>query len=212
MSSERFAVGEFYHIYNRGVEGRNIFSDARDKDRFLKSMVEFNTKDPVGSLWLLSLQKSAPKKTPRSELVDIVCYCLNPNHFHFILREKIEGGISEFMKRMGGYTKYFNAKYKRSGVLFQGVCQSRHIDSNEYLLYASAYVNLNWRVHQLRRETSQLGWDEYMSGAKDGICKKDIILKQFKNTREYRKFAEETLETILEKKQLSKELKSLLIE
>lgn len=212
MNSERFAVGEFYHIYNRGVEKRNIFSDTRDKDRFLRSMIEFNTKDPVGSLWLLSLQKSALKRTPRSELVDIVCYCLNPNHFHFILREKMEGGISEFMKRMGGYTKYFNAKYKRSGVLFQGVCQSRHIDSNEYLLYASVYVNLNWRVHRLRRETSQSSWDEYMGATKDYVCKKDIILKQFKSSHEYRKFAEETLETIIEKKQLSKELKFFLIE
>lgn len=57
------------------------------------------------------------------------------------------------MKRMGGYTSYFNDKYKRSGVLFQGVFKSTHIDSNEYLLHVSAYVNLNNKIHPLRGET-----------------------------------------------------------
>src|SRR3989344_6813463 len=120
MKNTTFVTGEFYHIYNRGVDKRNVFSDATDLDRFLKSTVEFNVVEPVGSLFELSFVKENKKKSNK-RLVDMVCYCLNPNHYHFILRQKIDGGISEYMKRLGGYTKYFNIRYKRNGSLFQSV-------------------------------------------------------------------------------------------
>jgi len=213
MKNTTFVTGEFYHIYNRGVDKRNVFSDATDLDRFLKSTVEFNVVEPVGSLFELSFVKENKKK-PNKRLVDMVCYCLNPNHYHFVLRQKIDGGISEYMKRLGGYTKYFNIRYKRSGALFQSVFQSSYIDSNNYLLRASAYVNLNNRVHQLGRETSKCrsSWAEYMGSVPAELCEKNIILKQFKNVREYKIFAEEALDDILENKQRSKELANLLLE
>lgn len=213
MANPQFATGEFYHIYNRGVEKRNVFLDTRDFDRFLKSMVAFNTVEPIGSLHEFSFHKNVSRKIQRSQLVRVICYCLNPNHYHFILQQVVDGGISEFMKRLnGGYTKYFNIRYKRSGVLFQSVFKSKHIDSNEYLLRASAYVNLNDRVHRLGRFTSKSSWEEYIHDAGRNICRKGIILKQFDGARDYKKFAEEELDDILEKKQLSKELTLLLVE
>jgi len=76
------------------------------------------------------------------KLVDVVCYCLNSNHYHMILKQKSNDGIKKFMHKLGtSYTMYFNKKLKRSGSLFQGKFKSIHIDSNEYLLYLSAYVN-----------------------------------------------------------------------
>ncbi|MBU1956357.1 transposase, partial [Patescibacteria group bacterium] len=142
-------------------------------------------------------------------LVEFVCYCLNSNHYHFVLKQLVDGGISEFMKRMGGYTSYFNEKYKRSGVLFQGIFKSKHIESNEYLLHISAYVNLNNEVHQLGGETPKLmnksSWGEYINNKQDkqdDFCEKDIILEQFKNTLEYKKFAESSLKDIRENKEM----------
>jgi len=77
-------------------------------------------------------------------LVEIIVYCLNPNHYHIILRQVSEGGVSKFMLKLSsGYSSYFNKKNKRSGSLFQGRFKAVHIDSNEYLLYLSAYVNKN---------------------------------------------------------------------
>ena len=150
-----FVIGEHYHIFNRGVDKRIIFSDRYDIHRFFQSMIEFNTVDPIGSLYensFLQLGGETPKFGEK--LVNIIAYCLNPNHFHLILEQLKDGGISEFMKRLaGGYTGYFNQKNDRSGSLFQGVFKDVHIDSNEYLLHASAYVNLNDRVHQLGGET-----------------------------------------------------------
>lgn len=207
-----FACGEFFHVYNRGVDKRIIFEDKEDIQRFFKSMIEFNMVNPVGSLYQNSFrQLSGP--TPKSEdkLVNIIAYCLNPNHYHFILEQLVDGGISEFMKRLGGgYTNFFNNKNDRTGSLFQGRFKSVHIDSNEYLLHASAYVNLNDRVHQLRCPTPKLvgsrsSWAEYMDPGIKGICEKEIILGQFGNADEYKDFALSSLESIVQRKEEMKD-------
>jgi len=240
MRKVPFVNGEFYHIYNRGVDKREIFSDRDDLERFFQSMSEFNTVEPIGSIYENSFRKVRKEKmsslgNPTSKspkLVNIVCYCLNPNHYHFILEQLTDNGISYFMKRLGGYAKYFNERYKRSGTLFQGRFKAIHVDSNEYLLHLSAYVNLNNHVHQLGRSTSKLvksSWGEYIGGASDGgsnnanavtgienriqgFCSKDMILGQFKNPLEYKNFAEESLEGIVEKRREYQGLDGLLLE
>lgn len=208
-----FVTGEYYHIYNRGVDKRDIFNDSKDVDRFLKSALLFNQSNPIGSIFEHPFGGETPKK---DRLVEIVAYCLNPNHFHFILKQLKDGGISEFMKRLGGgYTTYFNLLNKRSGSLFQGVFKSSHIDSNEYLLRVSAYVNLNDSVHNLDKNSLTLtksSWDEYLNQSNKKICDTDIILDQFRDRKEYEKFAKEALEDILNNKQKEKELKYLLID
>ena len=214
-----FVIGEYYHIYNRGVDKRIIFVDAYDIQRFFQSMVEFNTIAPVGSLYensFLQLGGETPKLKER--LVNVIAYCLNPNHFHFILEQLVDRGISEFMKRMsGGYTGFFNNRYERSGSLFQGVFKSVHIDTNEYLLHASAYVNLNDRVHQLGGETPKLvksrsSWGEYMDKGVKEICEKEIILGQFRNTDEYKEFALSSLESIIKRNGELKDFARFLLE
>lgn len=216
---KNFASGEFFHIYNRGVDKRIIFIDNYDIHRFFQSMVEFNTASPIGSLYENSFRELGGE-TPKLEekLVNIIAYCLNPNHFHFILEQLIDGGISEFMKRLGGgYTGYFNKKYKRSGSLFQGVFKDVHIDSNEYLLHVSVYVNLNDRVHKLGGETPKLvrsrsSWGEYMDKKIKGICEKEIILGQFRNVDEYNEFALSSLESIVKRKEELKDFDKFLLE
>ena len=214
-----FANGEFFHVYNRGVDKRIIFTDEYDIRRFFQSMVEFNTVKPIGSLYENSfLQLGGSTAKLKRGLVNIVAYCLNPNHFHLILEQLIDGGISEFMRRLsGGYTWYFNNKYKRSGVLFQGRFKAVHVDSNEYLLHVSAYVNLNDRAHQLGGSTAKLvrsmsSWGEYTDKRIKGICEKDIILGQFKNIKEYKKFALSSLETIVKRKEELRSISEFLLE
>ena len=222
-----FVIGEYYHIYNRGVDKRIIFSTKLDIDRFFKSMIEFNIVDPIGSLYENSFRQlggSTAKLATVSnkkgkKLVNIVAYCLNPNHFHFILEQLTDRGISEFMKRLsGGYTWYFNNKYDRTGSLFQGRFKAVHVNSNEYLLHVSAYVNLNDKVHQLGGSTAKLvksksSWGEYTGdNTGESFCKKEIILEQFKNKKEYKKFATSSLESIVERKKMLKGVDNLLLE
>ncbi|MBI2052724.1 MAG: transposase [Candidatus Ryanbacteria bacterium] len=146
---------------------------------------------------------------------------MNPNHIHMILRQVSNKGIEKFMHRLGtGHTKYFNGQYERSGALFQGTYRAIHIDSNEYLLHLSAYINLNNRVHQLGSLASKLvrsSWDEYFKNGKNrkvysGICKKSIILGQFSSIKEYKEFADDSLGDILRRKGLYRELEQLLLE
>ena len=227
----QFANGEFYHIYNRGTDKRNIFSDEADQWRFIQSMQEFNALDPIGSIYEHCRTKNSPhaqfgSKASKSEkvnesLVNIVAYCLNPNHYHFLLQQVSEKGIEKFMQRLGtGYTKYFNNKEERSGGLFEGKFQAIHIDSNEYLLHVSVYVNLNDRVHGFGSKASKFSaskfseavpikskssWDEYMGKANDPFCETSNVLGQFKSRKDYEVFAENTLVGIRERKILARE-------
>ncbi|MDO8523012.1 MAG: transposase [bacterium] len=210
MRKTPFVTGEFYHIYNRGSDKRVVFPEKEDFDRFLLSMEYFNRMKPIGSIFEFSF--IAPKLLGgrTTKLANIISYCLNSNHFHMILQQNIDNGISEFMKRLGGFTRYINIKYKRSGVLFQGKFKSKHINSNNYLLHLSAYVNQNNLVHQLSSRNYRSSMTEYISG--EGICSKSIILSQFKNRSEYESFSKEALGNILSKKKQDSELRAILLE
>jgi REP element-mobilizing transposase RayT len=198
-------TGEYYHVFNRGVEKLPIFRDQKDLMRFFLSVKEFNTKEPIGSLYEITWGLNPQVK--QEKLVEIVSFCLNPNHFHLLLKQVSDNGISEYMKRLsGGFTGYFNKKYKRTGVLFQGRFKSIHVDSNEYLLHLSVYINLNNRQKGEKFMLSKSSWEEYLGEEKDHICNTDIIIGQFKNTKEYKEFALSSYEDILNNKIKSKEV------
>lgn len=228
MRNIDFANGEFYHIYNRGVDKRNIFSSEADLQRFLQSMDEFNTAEPIGSIYENSFKKHNPLGHPVSKsdrkinkLVNIICYCINSNHYHFILEQVMDSGVSRFMRSLGGgYAKYFNEKEKRSGALFQGRFKAIHVESNEYLLHLSAYINLNNKVHQntqlghrVSKLESKSSWEEYTGENMDYIfCNKGIIVEQFGNIKEYKEFAEGSVEDTIRKRNLDKLPADLLLE
>jgi len=209
MRKIQLAEGEYYHIFNRGVDKREIFSDQLDMRRFLQSMDEFNTLDPIGSIYENFFRDRKEKNKSKKKLVGFVCFCLNPNHYHFILKQTAEQGIEKFMHRLGiGYTKYFNKRHERSGSLFQGTFKAVHIKTNSYLLHLSAYVNLNDRVHSLGNLVSKSisSWREYTDNfSEKTFCgEKRVILADFKTGEDYRKFAAESLVSIKDKKEMEK--------
>lgn len=142
-----FAIGEYYHIYNRGTDKRVIFQDEHDYNRFVALLCIANSTDSVDISKHFSEGRSFAELlgTPRNEtLVDIGAYCLMTNHFHLLLYEKKEGGISLFMKKLAtAYSMYFNKKNERSGALFEGRFKERHADTDEYLKYLFSYIHLN---------------------------------------------------------------------
>ncbi len=138
----------YYHAFNRGVEKRNIFLDEKDYRRFLFSMKEFNDENStINILRRLNANEGNPislRPENKKPLIEIACYCLMPNHFHFILKQIRHNGISKFMQKVGiGYTNYFNQKYKRSGVLFQGKFKRILVEKENYLNYLTQYIHLN---------------------------------------------------------------------
>ena len=139
-----FAPGEFYHIYNRGTEKRNIFSSRADYDRFLALLYLCNQTATVHLQIQGRTLKELPGKREGEPVIEIAAYCLMPNHFHLLVRETAEGGTSKFMQKlMTGYTMFFNKKNDRTGSLFQGKFQARHVADDRYLKYLVSYIHLN---------------------------------------------------------------------
>lgn len=181
MRKDPLITNQYYHIYNRGVDKRDIFMDKNDLNRFILSIKEFNKLKPIGSIREYEKGKTDIDrlKDKNFELVSIMCYCFNPNHFHFIIKQNVDGGISEFFKRLlGGYTKYFNIVHERSGSLFQGRFKSKLIKDDEYFLKIRPYVNINYLVHNIPKEKSHLvhsSCQEYDSLNFDIVAKEEAI-------------------------------------
>lgn len=150
-----FIIGKIYHIYDRGVDKRFICNQDADRWRFLQGLCLFNdVKSATNILW--QLQKTRGRLTlnvlkdyliaqgsDRKPLVRILAYCIKKNHYHLIVEEIQEGGISKFMKKLNqGYARYFNNKYGRVGHLWQDKFQSVLVDNERYLLYLLVYVNV----------------------------------------------------------------------
>jgi REP element-mobilizing transposase RayT len=205
-SQRIFAVGEVYHVYNRGVEKRAITDDEKDSTRFVESIAAFNTSEPIGSIYQQSFykSKSQPSRSnpiTKSPVVRLLAYCLNPNHYHMLVKPLVDNGLSIFMHKFGvGYTRYYNERHKRSGALFQGRFKARHITSHGDLLRMSAYVNLNDRVHQLSNPITKLvrsSFEEYAPQGKRGLCGTSTVLDSFQSKGAYKKFADTTIREIV---------------
>ncbi len=160
----------YYHVYNRGVEKRNIISDSKDQLRFLRSLNIFNTIEPVGSIfdYDIRMNRNNKKGSRASLLVEIVAFNVLDNHYHMVLKQLVDGGISTFMHSLGtGYAKYFNEKYDRVGSLFQGTFKASPLDDDFRLEKTIAYVNLNHVVHKFGSSGLKWGirssWNQYLS-------------------------------------------------
>ena len=158
MRKTVFAEGELYHIYNRGVDKRVIFTTRGEYERFMMYLHVLNTQDAVRPTELLERSSkeeifSVPRQNP---LVAIGAFCLMPNHFHLLVTPLVENGISKFMQRLQtAYTMYINARYERSGALFQGTFKAQHAYSDVHAKYLYSYIHLN------PAKLTSIKWDEF---------------------------------------------------
>ena len=215
-----FVNEELHHVFNRGAEKRPIFLDQSDYERYITSMYFLNSnEDGLMSKWR-DFKKFNPKAKPwdfkvikqEEKLVDIICYCLNENHHHKILKQLQDKGIENFMQKIGtSYAMYFNKKYDHSGTLYQGPFKSVYIDTNEYLLYLSVYVNANHFIHGKSQGLAleQNLWPysslpDYLGKRKETLCDTRPVLDQFKDIKEYEKFLHDNALYMKEKKEMEK--------
>ena len=133
----------YYHIYNRGVDRRDIFLCDEDRRRFLRGCILFNDEEVIARKPELGDDGSHPLRST-TPLVEIICYTLMNNHVHFIVKQIADEGVARFMQRLGtGYTKYFNRKYDRTGSLFESSYKSVLIEDDRQFLHSTRYVHLN---------------------------------------------------------------------
>ncbi len=146
----QFVTGHIYHLYNRGVEKRDIFMNNKDYIRFIADILEFNNADAIWnfgrriSLIEVPLQSLPSLRSPQKPLVEILAFCLMPNHYHLMVKQHTDNGITEFMRKLGtGYTNYFNLIYNRVGPLFQGTFRAVLLEKESHLTHLPHYIHLN---------------------------------------------------------------------
>ena len=217
-------TSDILHVYNRGVDKRVVFDTDADRSRFTFLLHYVNNFSYPYSQYLQSLSFVDSRKPSNNAsaildslyrygtpLCTVIAYVLMPNHFHLLLREDNEGGISRFMQKLqNAYTRYYNEKNNRNGCLFQGSYKSVFVDSNEQLLHVARYIHLN-PVRGSLIATDDLAsyeWSSYtLYIAKhkiETICNLDIVLSQFGSRKSFIGFtmashSEDVVGAILEK-------------
>lgn len=145
---KQYVEGGYYHVYNRGVEKRDIFLDDQDYRVFLNFLKTYLSPQeqfphPLTNVTGLHLVRPRILKNFFSS-VELLAYCLMPNHFHLLLKQNSKEGMPKLLQALGtSYSMYFNKKYQRVGALFQGTYKAVLIDHDSYLLHLSRYLHLN---------------------------------------------------------------------
>ena len=217
-------VGEYYHLYNRGVRHENIFFEKADYIRFIFLLLYCQLPSPLANNDYHSrlfeahgaFYMYANREQIRSALlkrrVELVNFCLMPNHFHLTVRACEDSGVSKYMQRvLNAYTKYFNIRHKKTGHLFEGPYGAVRVKSDTQLLHLSAYIHRNprslpeWRNKEDRYPYSSL--PDYVGKNRWGeLLKDDIVLGQFSKDepnlriQSYKKFIETSSAKAIESK------------
>ena len=213
---------EVYHVLNRGVDKRQIFMDKQDYLRFIHDLYEFNNQERVESTYHKFHNYSTdnnidlkPDKEPRKLLVDILAFCLMPNHYHLLLSPRGEGSIPQFMHKVNmGYSKYFNQKHERVGTLFQGPYKHISVTNEIHFLHLPFYVHFNpldlsypeWRENKISNPKKALEflksyrWSSHLDylGIKNfpSVLNMKPLMEIFGNNKDYQKLVENYLKDI----------------
>lgn len=199
-----FANNYIYHVYNRGVDKRNIFNDDDDYFRFIHDLFEFNDteaaiNDRYGKLHDIRCRViEGRKQKPRKLLVNLLAFCLMPNHFHLMLEQNTDNGVSQFLRKLGvGYARYFNQKHERSGTLFEGRFKAIMIEQEAHFIHLPYYIHCNpldlfmpqWREKDISNHNKAFDfiknyrWSSFSDyiGKKNfpSVTQRDLLLKSF---------------------------------
>lgn len=205
---KQYVENGYYHIYNRGVEKRLIFQDAQDYGVFLSYLKEYlSPKNELELRERLSDPNTSYKEKDKILKllrmnnfygeINLLAYCLMPNHFHFFIKQKSALSIDKFMQSLGTrYTMYFNRKYKRVGSLFQAVYKAVLVETEPQFLYLSKYIHKQALASQ--GESLQGGqpssFSEYLGQRKNEWINPEEVLAYFSKTNptpSYKSFVEE---------------------
>lgn len=135
--------GEYYHVYNRSAFGVKLFEREREAQAFVRTLIYYTLVKPPRRL---SFEKRYRDNITDFDkrLVTILAYCVMPNHFHLLLKQEVEGGISKYMQRLTlSFVRYYNTLHKQKGPLFESKFKAVLIESENQLLHVSRYIHLN---------------------------------------------------------------------
>lgn len=189
-------TGEYYHVFNRSAFQTPVFLRERESKAFIKALTYYALVKPPRSL---SLEKRYKENIMNfnDRLVSILAYCVMPNHFHLLLKQESEGGISTYMRRLTlSFVRYYNVLHKQKGPLFESFFKVALIESENQLLHVSRYIHLNPTSagivdDPLKYEHSSFGY--YVNGGEKKPLVFDDILRN-KKREYYEKFVYDNME------------------
>lgn len=207
MRKIKITPGEYYHIFNRGVEKRSIFLEIKDWTRFLflilhlQSPIVFdNVRRNIETYFKHGyfVEPAGTKKIILQRFVELVAFAIMPNHFHLIVRESEELGVARYLQRIQeAYSKYFNIKYDHKGHLFQGTYRAAHVEDNEQLLHLSAYIHKNPReLSEWKNKEQNYPWSSYQDYVQNrwgGLLRTEVVTDQFPNPTAYKEFVKSSI-------------------
>lgn len=192
---------EIYHVLNRGVNSQRIFNCERDYWQFLDRIKYYrNNNLSKGYSELMDLPLRVKNDllgqllSKKDFLVDIMVFCLMPNHLHFLLKQKVKDGISKFMSNLtNSYTRYYNIRRKRIGPIFQGKFKAVQVISDEQFEHLSRYIHLNPYSAGIVQNFDDLLKYPYSSlpeylGHQEGFSDTKIIMDMFNDPVAYQEF------------------------
>ncbi len=189
-----FITGNIYHIYNRGLAKQPIFHSDADRYLFIETFLYYQLKGPKPKFSVFRRLKN--KIFPETKkIINLLAYCLMPNHIHFLVVQTEENGINEFMRKfIHSYSKYRNTKYNRLGPTFQAMFKSVLIETDEQLIHVSRYIHLNPVVAGLVDKANQYHWSsycEYVATDNRHIVDSSIVLDLFGSLKQYKEFVDD---------------------
>lgn len=213
-------AGEIYHVFNRSIARQPIFISNKDYQRAMEVIDFYRHKDlPMRFSYYNRLQTNQKQQVTKiiaetSSVVEILAFCLMPNHVHFLLKNLTDNGIIKFMSNLqNSYAKYFNTRHKRTGTLFEPMFKAVRIESEEQLVHVNRYIHLNPVTAYILKTADELetypwcSYPEYL-GDNSGFTSKDLILGYFKKLSGYKKF---TADQVNYQRRLN-EIKHLILE
>lgn len=193
---------QIYHVFNRGNNKKPIFNCKRDYKRAISLMNYYKYKKTP--LRYSNFQKQSKKqkeliyklkKLKGDKKIEIICYCLMPNHMHFLLKQIVNNGISNFMQQFqNSYARYFNIKNNNTGSLFEGRFKAVRIEDDKQLVHVSRYIHLNPYSGFIVGNANLLetfpwsSFPEYIAKRKKDTCTPNIVLNMFEKKEQYAKF------------------------
>lgn len=192
---------QIYHVFNRGIDHRSTFTNKWELERAMMvlSYYRFST-PPMRLSRFLQLsnqdrQKILSKLNESEKLVELLCFCLMPNHFHFLIKQLTENGISKFLSNLqNSYTRYFNTRNSRIGPLFLDQFKAILIETDGQLIHVSRYIHLNPLTSYVVKDFEDLknypwsSFGEFLDIIQNKICSSEFILDFFKRNKDYEMF------------------------
>ena len=207
------STGEFYHVYNRSLSRKDVFHSPTDFEIFLLGTEYYlQCRPPMKFSNYREAYNLTSVQFDEDKLADILAFVLMPNHYHFLLKQNVEGGIATFMQRlMSSYVHYYNRKYRKVGPLCNGAFKSKHLDSRDLVLHESRYIHINPTTSRLVKKPTDYPYSslkEYFDEDSEEFpwVNTEVILNEVQGRKNYRKFVLSNIEYQIKLKQIGHDL------